>query len=519
MSKTLILLFSASVLCGQYQDLATNYTGDIVYFSGLQTLRDKTSYSQLKLYALQHGQLTILETGANLSRYFPPSLAQSGTPFAVNRAEICPSARCLSPETFTTTIHTTRQTFRYFGQASLSPNGRFAMLSSPIEPLNKVDLATGQSFPVGLAPALEGQFISDNGTVIVTALEGIRLISPTTEVLLKPSRPMRRAILSFDASLIVYDVATPPFEIRILNASTGQDEILGPGQQPMLANNGRTLTYLSNSQLQIADLTNRSTRTIPTREPIEDHTLSGNGQIAIATTKQGNLVSIQTQTGQTTQLLEFALTSPSLKYPAVPGSYNEIIGTFPPGFIPEFDYGDSKPILLGKTEHGFAIQFLWEAKLKNGESLLLTSKNSPWVYQVSSNTNSAQSQILRFNSKYAIIHEHWDALVTDENPARRGETIHLFATGFGPVENPPTSGQPTPTDRLYPLTATCQWAGSLEAGTAFGFKATFAGLAPGLIGVYQLDFYIPTNWPYPTLAPFCQSSGYQLNTIPIPLRN
>ncbi len=53
-----LLLLSAVTLQAQYASLATNYTGDFVYFSGTQTLRGESTINQPKLYALQQNRLT-----------------------------------------------------------------------------------------------------------------------------------------------------------------------------------------------------------------------------------------------------------------------------------------------------------------------------------------------------------------------------------------------------------------------------------------------------------------------------
>lgn len=72
-------------------------------------------------------------------------------------------------------------------------------------------------------------------------------------------------------------------------------------------------------------------------------------------------------------------------------------------------------------------------------------------------------------------------------PAAAGEFISIFATGLGPVANQPADGAPA-TDAssttMSPVTVTI---GGMQA------RVTFSGLAPGLIGVYQINVQVPSN--------------------------
>lgn len=75
-------------------------------------------------------------------------------------------------------------------------------------------------------------------------------------------------------------------------------------------------------------------------------------------------------------------------------------------------------------------------------------------------------------------------------PVRRGEFLEAYATGLGPVENPPATGSPASTVTLSPTTADV-------TATIGGEPATviFAGLAPGFVGLYQINIEVPANAP------------------------
>lgn len=75
-----------------------------------------------------------------------------------------------------------------------------------------------------------------------------------------------------------------------------------------------------------------------------------------------------------------------------------------------------------------------------------------------------------------------------DTPAPRGSVIQLFATGLGPLNPAIPAGAPAPSNSLsvttLPVTATI---GGQPA------TVSFAGAAPGLIGVYQVNVVVPLN--------------------------
>ncbi len=77
------------------------------------------------------------------------------------------------------------------------------------------------------------------------------------------------------------------------------------------------------------------------------------------------------------------------------------------------------------------------------------------------------------------------ALVTTAAPAKPGDTLVVYASGLGPTNPATPTGPPT---ALASTAATA----TLTVGGAAA-KVTFAGVAPGLGGLYQINFTVPTG--------------------------
>ncbi|MEE8177820.1 MAG: SBBP repeat-containing protein, partial [Acidobacteriota bacterium] len=87
----------------------------------------------------------------------------------------------------------------------------------------------------------------------------------------------------------------------------------------------------------------------------------------------------------------------------------------------------------------------------------------------------------------AVLHADTFQLVNESNPARPGEFLSLFATGLGRLRSAVTSGEITPTPPPETL--------SLPQANIAGIPATvsFSGLAPGFVGLYQVNLQVPES--------------------------
>jgi uncharacterized protein (TIGR03437 family) len=87
-----------------------------------------------------------------------------------------------------------------------------------------------------------------------------------------------------------------------------------------------------------------------------------------------------------------------------------------------------------------------------------------------------------------IIKGDWSGYQTD--PPAPGDIVHLYMTGLGPVRGPVETAVPASTTTTNPIlgTFTCRFKPQQQDA-----ETLFAGLAPGMIGIYQVSLRIPSD--------------------------
>jgi len=114
---------------------------------------------------------------------------------------------------------------------------------------------------------------------------------------------------------------------------------------------------------------------------------------------------------------------------------------------------------------------------------------------------------------YAMAFHADGSVVTPDNPAKAGETVSLFGTGFGPYNGVVVDGffPPVPPPTLMDSV-------SISAGDQSP-TAAFVGAAPGYSGVTLMKFKIPDGMPGETTVPVSVTvNGASSNTVMLPLQ-
>jgi uncharacterized protein (TIGR03437 family) len=99
-------------------------------------------------------------------------------------------------------------------------------------------------------------------------------------------------------------------------------------------------------------------------------------------------------------------------------------------------------------------------------------------------------------------------LVTDSNPIHRNDQVTIYLTGLGRVTPVVGDGLPAPSDPLAFAIA----APTIELGGQ-KVQVDYAGLAPGLVGVYQINLTIPRSVPTGLGLPLTISQGSFVHTV------
>ena len=533
--------------------LSATSDGTVVYFAVTKSeIRQRASDQSFlpKMYAIRDGQLTLVDdtppTRGLPKQYTRASVSADGSIVAINHGVLCFYRYvCDGIIRATTVITTPSRTFTFEGRSHVTANGRFAVVYGQVK---RLDLVTGDLVAVGDPVASYGRFVSEDGTVLARTPLGCQLVGPSSSAAFDCPQSSRHVVLSGDASLIVYDVARPivydeagahtPYEIHVRNVQSRSVRSFGPGLDPTIAHDSRTLSYLravtgftqldSRFQVWIADAVTGTTRQLSNEpEGIIDQTITGDGRTVIAASVSGRLLSINTNTGAIHTLLAVPATGPLFAGPAVPGSYNEVPGNLVEGapevlFVPAQGRGSTADTLsavsLGPVPRGFAIQIPWEAGSNGLNSVVVRGNERLWEWRAtgvqwffgtvlpldsSSSERCCSREAVR--TAYAM-HEDWSMPVRPETPARPGEVVHFFGTGFGPVEGAVPTGKPTPLDRYYPLRSdTCKWSTEVPYNQAAAVDVLFAGLAPGMTGMYQFDIRVPVDWTGSVFQPYCHT--------------
>jgi uncharacterized protein (TIGR03437 family) len=86
----------------------------------------------------------------------------------------------------------------------------------------------------------------------------------------------------------------------------------------------------------------------------------------------------------------------------------------------------------------------------------------------------------------AVLHADTSQLVSASNPARPGEYLAIYATGLGPLQSPIRNGE-KPTAAVETVLRPNVTISGLQA------PVIYAGVAPGLVGLYQINVQVPTG--------------------------
>jgi len=137
----------------------------------------------------------------------------------------------------------------------------------------------------------------------------------------------------------------------------------------------------------------------------------------------------------------------------------------------------------------------------------------PGIFTVNS-SGQGQGAILIANIGDILAAPEGSISGRDARPAAPGEFLTIYCTGLGSVTDPPASGTPALSD---PLSHTRV----VPAVTIGDIPATvsFSGLAPGFVGLYQVNVEVPANAPTGDAVPVVLTiGGVTANAVTVAIR-
>ena len=123
---------------------------------------------------------------------------------------------------------------------------------------------------------------------------------------------------------------------------------------------------------------------------------------------------------------------------------------------------------------------------------LYTSASAPGVFSLTNNGGTFAPAV----GPAAVTHAD-GSLVTQSSPAMAGETLVLYVTGLGAVSPPVADGTAAPSNPLSYAVDT-QIGVDIEDQNFNRYttpSVSYAGLAPGFAGLYQINFVVPSGVP------------------------
>ncbi|MEP7367910.1 MAG: hypothetical protein ABI972_32000, partial [Acidobacteriota bacterium] len=275
--------------------------------------------------------------------------------------------------------------------------------------------------------------------------------------------------------------------------------------QPSFANDG-TLLYLQ------PDVEGRAVPMLlsPASEPrilvtlaagAAQAIISGNAELVWICTTRGQLLRVRTADSVADEILaESPFISPN-SFTAYPGSVIRLFGS---GLTADTQYLlDGSPLIVSEIRgQEVALQIPWELPVSNArhvisisgprspfrQNFLFTTLTEPTITFERAPTDAAPQ----------FAHEDFRGVVSNDDPARPGETLHLFVRNLGPVDHPVTTGERSPASPLArALTPLACYMFEIDKDSlpvrTEGLLVPFAGLTPGAIGIYQIDVTLPPN--------------------------
>ena len=434
------------------------------------------------------------------------------------------------------------------GYIQVSGNGRFALLSSGTSQ-TVVDLRTGASQRYTGIVTASKQAITDNGCALLfgSGATGLLLRCPDADRHFAMAARFGNAKINAAGTAIVYSYLTGSqpegrLLVRAIDVSTEKDvvvaqelpplapvavEVWGSSTQIWISHDGNRIVYLAATSrdpyaAQVfsvsSDGSGRRQLTGSTAYPegFVEAMISPDGSLAYAISQSNRVLRIGIGGGQTNEIVPRTpvVTGYGYGYNGMaPGSISLLRGNAlsdgaasAGGVLPLTLAGAGvkvagryAPIL---STQPYAIRYQIPFETTPGLVAIEVLSDSPFQQNPAGSIPGYpivawDLSFLELSPDPAIstgfyaIHQDFGSFVTLDHPAQPDEIVHFYVVGLGQVSPAVQTGQPAPFDppaqAVYPP--------QCHLGDGGTVPVRFAGLAPGLTGIYQLSLQLPHDLP------------------------
>jgi len=536
MRFALFLVIAALPCAAQFQDLATTHDGSDLYFSSAFTQTgEERQVPHRKLFRWTQEGFELVaqreQTGsgrfANFYEFVLPDVSADGSVVTATASRRCSGgSSCLFVALESPELITDDNPFPLrFGKLQVSDNGRFLLLHGP--EIERLDQETDERllFPGRTRRvAADRQAITSDGRILLigAALLGLWDGDSIADVRLE-SQPLQ-AVVSDDGSRVLFvaresETASSLWAMRADGSERSRLEESGREPfHPALSADGNVAVHVADRRIVVTDLTLQTDRRLDQPASVVEATISGNGEIVFAATSLNELWRIDLLSGAAERIVD-RVPAPShyVRGAPVPGSLRWFRGS---GLAPALaladapyprsfegvtvEVGGTQAAIVAVAPEQIVYQIPWEATLGPTE-LRLTRPEAPFeATQAEATLVERQFEIVRFGREAyspevaagaVVVDQDFQRLITQEDGARPGEIVHVYATGLGETVGAPATGEPTPSEPLpwllEPLA--CVYEPQGDATETKPLDLLYAGLAPGLVGLYQVTFRIPSD--------------------------
>jgi uncharacterized protein (TIGR03437 family) len=414
---------------------------------------------------------------------------------------------------------------RFTGAVRLSRNGKWALYFAPDNSLYLIDLSTGhfRFLHGGVTAPGPGRQIAADGTTVFSVGENIYLVGSDRVMQLPVS----------GTTPVIDDAATQVFFgsrpitgsiLRVYNLRDGSQKQLtdqtegfavsADGSRVIARRLVRFFPDLGGwYQMFLVNLDGGGVRQITnTPRSASEPALSGDGKALFFNGDQDAIYRMDIDSGELTPLIARPAANLLGRLRQSPGSIvsmpfsgQAVQGAAyaqPP--LPKMLGGlqvkiDGRPAPIDRivlTDFGpdtLAFQVPWDTSTGVNlavevESAAYTVFEAPGIELQS--VPFAPQFVFKNGFELQAIHEDFGSLVTAQSPARPGEIIHLYMTGLGPVTPAIADGEAGPANPpavlVTPITCSVPDTAGMHTITPL-----FAGLAPALVGYYQVSIRLP----------------------------